>query len=56
MTRPRPALTKNAYVYEELRTIASRHLVLYAVAAPGVPSIAVEEALWTAWDVLAHEH
>jgi DNA/RNA-binding domain of Phe-tRNA-synthetase-like protein len=31
----------------------TRSLVLYAVAAPGVPDIAVEEALWTAWDLLA---
>jgi DNA/RNA-binding domain of Phe-tRNA-synthetase-like protein len=30
----------------------TRRLVLYAVAAPGVPAIAVEEALWTAWDVI----
>ena len=27
-------------------------LALFAVVAPGVPAIAVEEALWTAWDVV----
>jgi hypothetical protein len=32
---------------------ATRRLALYAVTAPGVPEIAVEEALWTAWDLLA---
>ena len=25
---------------------------LFAVVAPAVPAIAVEEALWTAWDVV----
>ena len=25
---------------------------LYAITAPGVPDLAVEEALWTAWDIL----
>jgi DNA/RNA-binding domain of Phe-tRNA-synthetase-like protein len=34
-------------------TPATRRLLLYAVLAPGVPDIAVEEALWTAWDLLA---
>jgi DNA/RNA-binding domain of Phe-tRNA-synthetase-like protein len=33
-------------------TAAARRLLLYAVVAPGVPDIAVEEALWTAWDLL----
>jgi len=27
--------------------------VLYSVAVPGVPSIHVEEALWTVWDIVA---
>lgn len=31
---------------------ATRRLVLYAIAAPGVPSIAVEEALLVAWDIV----
>jgi DNA/RNA-binding domain of Phe-tRNA-synthetase-like protein len=31
---------------------ATRRVALYAVVAPGVPEIAVEEALWTAWDVV----
>jgi hypothetical protein len=30
----------------------ARRLVLFALVAPGVPQIAVEEALWTAWDVI----
>jgi DNA/RNA-binding domain of Phe-tRNA-synthetase-like protein len=34
-------------------TSATRRLILYAVSAPGVPDLAVEEALWTAWDLLA---
>jgi DNA/RNA-binding domain of Phe-tRNA-synthetase-like protein len=34
-------------------TSATRRLLLYAVSAPGVPGLAVEEALWTAWDLLA---
>jgi hypothetical protein len=33
-------------------TPETRRLALYAVVAPGVPDIAVEEALWTAWDVI----
>jgi hypothetical protein len=33
-------------------TRATRRLLLYAVRAPGVPDLAVEEALWTAWDLL----
>jgi hypothetical protein len=33
-------------------TGATRRLVLYAIAAPGVPGIAVEEALLVAWDVI----
>jgi hypothetical protein len=28
-------------------------LALYAIVAPGVPEIAVEEALWIAWDLVA---
>jgi hypothetical protein len=31
---------------------ATRRLALYAIGASGVPDIAVEEALWTAWDVV----
>ncbi len=34
-------------------TAATRRLLLYAVLAPRVPDLAVEEALWTAWDLLA---
>jgi DNA/RNA-binding domain of Phe-tRNA-synthetase-like protein len=34
-------------------TSATRRLLLYAVLAPRVPELAVEEALWTAWDLLA---
>ena len=30
----------------------ARVLTLFAVVAPAVPAIAVEEALWTAWDVV----
>jgi hypothetical protein len=33
-------------------TSAARRLLLYAVVAPRVPDLAVEEALWTAWDLL----
>ena len=33
-------------------TRATRRLALDAITAPGVPAIAVEEALWTAWDVI----
>jgi hypothetical protein len=33
-------------------TPETRRLALYAVVAPGVPEIAVEEALWTAWHVI----
>jgi hypothetical protein len=29
-----------------------RRLVVFAVVAPGVPAVAVEEALWVAWDVV----
>jgi hypothetical protein len=32
--------------------VTARRLVLYAIAAPGVPSIAVEEALLGAWDIV----
>jgi DNA/RNA-binding domain of Phe-tRNA-synthetase-like protein len=31
---------------------ATRRIALYAVLAPGVPDIAVEEALWTAWEMM----
>jgi hypothetical protein len=34
-------------------THATRRLVAYAITAPGVPDIAVEEALWIAWDLVA---
>jgi hypothetical protein len=34
-------------------TRASRRLALYAVRAPGVPDIALSEALWTAWELVA---
>jgi DNA/RNA-binding domain of Phe-tRNA-synthetase-like protein len=30
----------------------TRRVLVYAVVAPGVPELAVEEALWTAWDLL----
>jgi len=33
-------------------TAATRRVALYAVTAPGVPDIAIEEALWTAWDII----
>ncbi len=33
-------------------TPEARRLALYAITAAGVPELAVEEALWTAWDVL----
>jgi hypothetical protein len=39
---------------ERAVTRSTRRTALYALAAPGVPGIAVEEALWTAWDLLAH--
>ena len=32
--------------------VTTRRLVLYAIAAPGVPAIAVEEALLVAWDIV----
>jgi DNA/RNA-binding domain of Phe-tRNA-synthetase-like protein len=32
---------------------ATRRVALYAVLAPGVPDLAVEEALWTAWDLVS---
>jgi hypothetical protein len=31
---------------------ATRRLTLYAIGAAGVPDIALEEALWIAWDIL----
>jgi DNA/RNA-binding domain of Phe-tRNA-synthetase-like protein len=34
---------------------ATRRLALVSVAAPGVPHISVEEALWTAWDIVVAE-
>jgi DNA/RNA-binding domain of Phe-tRNA-synthetase-like protein len=37
---------------ERAVTAATRRVALYAIVAPGVPEIAVEEALWTAWDVV----
>jgi hypothetical protein len=33
-------------------TRATRRIALYAVLAPGVPAIAAEEALWTAWEMM----
>jgi hypothetical protein len=32
--------------------VSGRRLVVYAVVAAGVPEIAVEEALWIAWDLV----
>jgi DNA/RNA-binding domain of Phe-tRNA-synthetase-like protein len=37
---------------EHAVTAATRRVLLFAVVAPHVPDIAVEEALWTAWDLL----
>ena len=34
-------------------TARTREMVLFSVAVPGVPSIHVEEALWTVWDIVA---
>jgi DNA/RNA-binding domain of Phe-tRNA-synthetase-like protein len=34
-------------------TAETRRIVLYSVAVAGVPSIHVEEALWTVWDIVA---
>jgi hypothetical protein len=34
-------------------TRETRRLLLYAIVAPGIPDLAVEEALYTAWDVIA---
>ena len=34
-------------------TQRTREMVLFSVAVPGVPSIHVEEALWTVWDIVA---
>jgi DNA/RNA-binding domain of Phe-tRNA-synthetase-like protein len=34
-------------------TRATRRIALVAVAVPDVPDMSVEEALWTAWDILA---
>jgi DNA/RNA-binding domain of Phe-tRNA-synthetase-like protein len=34
-------------------TRQTRRIALYALTAPGVPDIAVEEALWIAWDLIA---
>lgn len=33
-------------------TRATRRIALYAVLAPGVPALAAEEALWTAWEMM----
>jgi DNA/RNA-binding domain of Phe-tRNA-synthetase-like protein len=33
-------------------TRATRRIALFAVLAPGVPDIAAEEALWTAWEMM----
>jgi DNA/RNA-binding domain of Phe-tRNA-synthetase-like protein len=33
-------------------TAATRRVALYAVLAAGVPDIAAEEALWTAWEIM----
>jgi DNA/RNA-binding domain of Phe-tRNA-synthetase-like protein len=33
-------------------TAATRRVLVFAAVAPAVPAIAVEEALWTAWDLL----
>jgi DNA/RNA-binding domain of Phe-tRNA-synthetase-like protein len=33
-------------------TAATRRVALYSILAPGVPDIAVEEALWTAWEMM----
>ena len=34
------------------RRASTRRLVLYALTAPDVPDIAVDEALWTAWEII----
>jgi DNA/RNA-binding domain of Phe-tRNA-synthetase-like protein len=34
-------------------TRATRRIALVAVAVPNVPDMSVEEALWTAWDILS---
>jgi hypothetical protein len=31
----------------------TRRLALVAIAVPGVPDLYVQEALWTAWDILS---
>lgn len=31
---------------------STRRVALYSILAPGVPDIAVEEALWTAWEMM----
>jgi DNA/RNA-binding domain of Phe-tRNA-synthetase-like protein len=41
-----------APVPEHAVTRATRRVALYAVLAPGVPDMAVEEALWTAWEMM----
>jgi hypothetical protein len=33
-------------------TRATRRLTLYALTAPGIPDLAIEEALYTVWDVV----
>jgi DNA/RNA-binding domain of Phe-tRNA-synthetase-like protein len=42
----------DAFAPPDSVTSAARRVLLYAVVAPGVPELAVEEALWTAWDLL----
>ena len=39
-------------VFSEPPPPDSDHLVLFSLIAAGVPEIAVEEALWTAWDIV----
>jgi hypothetical protein len=34
-------------------TRGTRRVALAAVAVPNVPDLFVQEALWTAWDILA---
>jgi DNA/RNA-binding domain of Phe-tRNA-synthetase-like protein len=34
-------------------TRATRRIALVAIAVPNVPAVYVEEAIWTAWDILA---
>jgi hypothetical protein len=41
-----------APVFSVPPAVSGGRVVLYAVVAAGVPEIAVEEALWTAWDLV----